>query len=321
MTAAAAVYTHGDEPFVHQALVYGSDQEFLDTAGAFLREGLAAGEVATAVTTRHNIGLLRDLVGDSEAIRYIDADSWYLTPGATLGAYFRSVRAHLSPGRLRVIGEPVWTGRSALEIVEWKRYESVINAAFDGERTWILCPYDTRVLPSSIVSDAARTHPEVVSAAGTWISLAYREPAEFSAACDLEPLPAAVEPVSAGITPGGLQAVREFVAARARERGVSERRLPHLLVAVNELATNVVVHGGGSGVVRLWQDGTALVCDVIDFGGGLRAPHPGQLCPPPDAPGGHGLWVARQLCDLMQVRVDGGKSIVRVHMVVDRQPT
>jgi anti-sigma regulatory factor (Ser/Thr protein kinase) len=317
MSPSGAVYTHSDQPLVHQALLYGSDEEFLTTAGTFLREGLAAGEVVTAVTTPHNIGLLQGLTGDHESVRFVDAGSWYVTPGATLGAYLRVIRAHDLPGRHRVIGEPVWTGRDDLEVLEWTRYESVINTTFCGERTWILCPYDTRVLPRSIVSGAMRTHPEVVSGYDTWQSLSYRDPAEFAADCDSRPLEPAVEPASIVITPDGLHAVREFVAARSGEYGLADPWRTWLLVAVNELATNVVAHGGGQGELRLWRDGDTLVCDVIDAAGALTMPHPGQLCPPKGSRSGHGLWVVRQLCDLMQVRVDNGRSIVRVRMALN----
>lgn len=318
MSPLGAVYTHSDEPLVHQALLYGSDKEFLSTAGTFLCEGLAAGELATAVTTPHNIGLLRRLVGESENVRYIEAGDWYRTPGATLGAYLRVVRALPDhPGRHRVIGEPVWTGRDDLELLEWTRYESVLNATFWGEQAWILCPYDIRTLPDSIVSSALRTHPEVVGGHDTWQSLSYREPAEFAAECDSVPLEPAVSPRSIEITRDGLHAVRAFVASLATELGLAEPRRTWLLVAVNELATNVVAHGGGCGELRLWRDGGTLTCEVVNAAGELTVPHPGQLWAPKGSPSGYGLWVARQLCDLMQVRVDDGRSIVRVRMALD----
>jgi anti-sigma regulatory factor (Ser/Thr protein kinase) len=318
MSPLGAVYTHSDQPLVHQALLYGSDEEFLTTAGVFLREGLAAGEIATAVTTSHNLRLLRAFLGDNANVHYVEADSWYRTPGATLGAYLRVLRAHdTRPRRHRVIGEPVWSGRDDEELLEWTRYESVLNTTFRGEHAWILCPYDTRVLPGGVVSSAMRTHPEVVGGYDTWLSLSYRDPADFAAECDSGPLEPAVEPRSIAITPDGLRAVREFVAVVAGEYGLTDPRRTWLMVAVNELATNVVAHGGGHGELRLWRDAGTLTCEVADAAGELTVPHPGQLCPPPGSLSGHGLWVARQLCDLMQVRVDGGRSIVRVRMTLD----
>ena len=38
------------------------------------------------------------------------------------------------------------------------------------------------------------------------------------------------------------------------------------MLAVDELAANSIRHGGGRGVVRLWTEDGALVCDVRDRG-------------------------------------------------------
>ena len=41
------------------------------------------------------------------------------------------------------------------------------------------------------------------------------------------------------------------------------------MVAVNELLTNAVRHGGGTGRVTLWRADGAVVCEVSDHGRGL----------------------------------------------------
>ena len=44
----------------------------------------------------------------------------------------------------RGIGEPIWVGRSDVELIECQRHESLLNVAFDEAPTWwLLCPYDT----------------------------------------------------------------------------------------------------------------------------------------------------------------------------------
>ncbi|WP_346534333.1 ATP-binding protein [Micromonospora sp. DPT] len=67
------------------------------------------------------------------------------------------------------------------------------------------------------------------------------------------------------------------------------------VLAVHELVTNVVRHGGGSGEVRLWQHSDLLTCQVSDNGPGLgevdvALPSPGEV-------GHRGLWLAQQLTD------------------------
>ncbi|GAA0802673.1 hypothetical protein Sya03_03950 [Spirilliplanes yamanashiensis] len=80
------------------------------------------------------------------------------------------------------------------------------------------------------------------------------------------------------------------------------------MVAVNELLTNAVRHGGGEGRLRLWRSGGAVVCEVADSGEGFAPPDAGPAHKPaPDTPGGWGLWLAGELTDHMEIesRTDG----------------
>jgi len=298
---------------IHKALMYESEPEFVAAAARFIRDGEALGEPAVAVLGRRKIDLLR--AATSAGVEYIDADTWYTTPGATLGAYYRRVQEHRGPGRLRLIGEPVWAGRSPLQVREWKRYEAVANLTFAACAAWILCPYDTRALSDDIVTAASCTHPEVLVGGVSHRSAAYQDPAEFSRACDRTPLSVPGDDVAAlPIIPGGLTRVRGFLAAEAALRGLGGERLEDLVIAANEAATNVVEHGGRRGRVRIWTDHGDLVCDIVDEGGRLGDPLAGLRPPPPRATSGHGLWLIRQLCDLVEIRDEPGGVIVRMRM-------
>ena len=85
------------------------------------------------------------------------------------------------------------------------------------------------------------------------------------------------------------------------------------MLAVNEILTNSVRHGGGTGVLRIWQDDETLVCEVRD-GGRIDDPLADRRRPRPDQTGGRGLWIANQLCDLVQLRSLADGSVVRVSM-------
>ena len=45
-----------------------------------------------------------------------------------------------------------------------------------------------------------------------------------------------------------------------------------------------------------------------------RTRSPGACAPELGQTSGHGLWMANQLCDLVQVRAFAGGNIVRLHM-------
>ena len=86
------------------------------------------------------------------------------------------------------------------------------------------------------------------------------------------------------------------------------------MVAVNELLTNAVRHGGGLGHVALWCDDEAVVCEVSDHGGGLGTPPPGK--PAPDEPGGWGLWLVRELTDTIEIKSGPEGTAVRISSLI-----
>ena len=110
-----------------------------------------------------------------------------------------------------------------------------------------------------------------------------------------------------------LSAMRRFVAARAERAELSQDRAHDLLLAVNEIACNSVRHGGGSGVLAIWEDDGTLLCDVEDSGE-ITAPLVGRERPEDGQCEGYGLWIANQLCDLVQVRSSRTGNRVRLHM-------
>jgi transcriptional regulator with XRE-family HTH domain len=166
----------------HRALVYGSDDEYVTAALPFLRDGLNGAEAVLVVTAARQAGLLRDALGSHAAqVEFADSASWYSSPGAALRAYRDYVGEHFERGApwVRILGEPLWAGRSDAEVTAWTRYESMLNIAFAPAPATIVCPYDTRSVPDHVVADARHTHPEVAQAGGGDARSGYREPEEF----------------------------------------------------------------------------------------------------------------------------------------------
>jgi DcmR-like sensory protein len=62
-----------------------------------------------------------------------------------------------------------------------------------------------------------------------------------------------------------------------------------------------------------WSEGDTLLCEVRD-GGRLDDPLAGRRRPDFSEIGGHVLWIANQLCDLVQLRSFAHGSAVRIHM-------
>jgi anti-sigma regulatory factor (Ser/Thr protein kinase) len=305
----------GSPELTHQALIYDSDEAFVSATTTFCLDGLALGDHVLAVTTETNIGLLRASLGtDAAEVEFVDAQDWYGTPGRTLAAYDHYVDVHKQPHRqVRIIGEPVWHGRDSVEEAEWTRYESVINAAFAHSSAWIVCPYDQRVLPERVVADARRTHPGILTGFGAQVSDAYADPALFTHASDAVSLSPAPDGATLAISfSSDLGWMRRQVADRATALGLAAEPAGRLLMAVNEVATNTLQHGGGQGHIRLWAEEASIICDITDPGQ-MNAPFPGYL-PPGPAARGHGLWVVRQLCDLVEIRTGLPGTQIRLHL-------
>lgn len=105
-------------------------------------------------------------------------------------------------------------------------------------------------------------------------------------------------PKTSKFTLNDLSWVRRVVRHAARGAGLTATRTDNLVVAVNEVAANAVLHGGGEGCLTVDTVADGLVVEVHDEGPGLPAEvaNPTDRRPSLEAVGGRGLWMARHLC-------------------------
>jgi anti-sigma regulatory factor (Ser/Thr protein kinase) len=267
------------------------------------------------MVTADKIELLRaELGADADRVTFADMAEAGRNPARIISAWSDFAADHLAEGRpLRGIGEPIWAGRSADELIECEHHESLLNLAFgDADGFRLLCPYDTSALPSSVIAEARRNHPLVLEGDALHDCGAYRGPDTKTPAG--KPLPPPRGPsLELVFRKATLRTVRQFVSEHAAAGGLEGARADDLVVAVNEAATNSIRYGGGEGLVRVWHDGNAVVCEVRDRGR-IEEPLVGRRRPLRGADGGHGLWMANQLCDLVQLRSRRNGTVVRLHM-------
>ena len=301
--------------FRHEVLLYAGDSDFADRVGGFVRDGVDAGEsVLVAVGTAKIEILRRALGGSARWVTFVDMDAVGSNPARLLPTWSSFAAPHLASGRrIRGVGEPISPGRSAAEVVECHRHEALLNLAFDGGAAWwLVCPYDARALPAEVIAEARCNHPLVWNSRGGEPSADYR--GRFAAAepfaAPLPDPPARVE--EATFMLGDLRLVRAVVAGAARKWGLPEARIADLILAAGEVAANSVRHGGGHGTMRVWYDDDAAVCEIRDAGY-IDQPLAGRE-PPQGGHGGYGLWLANQVCDLVQVRSSPAGTTVRLHV-------
>jgi anti-sigma regulatory factor (Ser/Thr protein kinase) len=298
--------------FVHQALIYGSDQEFMDVSLPFVEAGLSSKQpTLVAVQDRHCEGL-RDALGETaEELTLCPAEEWYETSARTRDKFARWVAERTwIGGRARLIAEPPWSLGHQAQVRDWARHESVLNVAFAGQPLTLMCPYDASALPEEILRHARGTHPEIVDRDGVSPSPFYEDPTDFcrrlDAAVEAQHGTPALE-LTFGLD--DLEGLRRTVRSFVREAGMAEWRADEVVLAVNEVATNAVIHGRPPATARVWHGDDEIVVEVADSGEGIHDALAGQLAPPPTALGGRGLWLTRLLCDAVEVRSKGVSAV------------
>jgi hypothetical protein len=257
---------------IHEALVYSSDEEFLERVVPFLQDGVAAGEPVSVVLTPSKIALLRDALGqDAERVSFSDGTGMYRRPAAAFAEYRRHLETELSrPGveLVRVMAE-IPQGLTAEQYDEWMRYESMFNRGFAGYPLWVVCGYDTRARPEEIVGDALHTHPIVSVSGNRDTNAGYIETDEFvdrPVGREQELGHGGGDPLSrlTVSTERDLDQLGRVVAGAARAAGLGPSIVDDVTLGAVELARDALRDGGGEASVEVARDGALWHCDVTD---------------------------------------------------------
>lgn len=127
----------------------------------------------------------------------------------------------------------------------------------------------------------------------------------------------------------GLATLRTVVEQQSRAVGIATDAMYELIVAVNELTTNIVMHGyrgvAGTIDVTIEQDGTMMrvrLCDQAPLFDPTQVPPPDTSLPPDQrVPGGIGIELARRTTDALayQVTREGCNELTLIKRHGDRQ--
>ena len=298
--------------FGHEAMLYSGAAEFVGLAVSFLAPAVRAGDPALVLVEPHKQSLLREALGPAgHAVSYADVRAAGRNPAHLIPIWRKFVEDSTPHLALWGISEHMWAERSAAEVAECHQLEALLNLALaDATTLTLACPVDVSTVQVDAVTAAVRGHPDVRTAGGTDANPAYElaDPRRLLS----EPLPAApVDAEAIVFTGNDLRMVRSHVGAAAAALGFGPDRAADVALAVDEVATNSSRYGGGGGSLHMWAEDGGLVCEVRD-GGRLSDPLVGRRRPATRQVGGRGLWIANQLCDLVQIRSTGEGTVVRL---------
>lgn len=292
-------------PFAHEALFYRDENDFVASTARFVADGVDLGEPVLVAVAEASIALLRArLGGRADQVHFINMTEAGRNPGRIIPGVLMAFSASAPLRRVRMVGEPVWPGRSELEYPACVQHEALVNTAFEGRQGAILCPYDASALPGHVLDDARRTHPVVIDGAKRVASESYTDPAGLAEVYNvpLPPPPPTAEEHTFSVDT--LAHMRKLVSVFAH--WLRREQVEDLLLAVNELATNSILHASGRGVLKMWREGDTVVCEVSDSGTGFPPAFTGLS--------GFGIVMVNLLCDLVRTHTSHSGTTVRVYL-------
>jgi anti-sigma regulatory factor (Ser/Thr protein kinase) len=305
--------TAAEEPgLVHAALFYRSEQEYLDGIVPFLIDGLEMGQPVMAAVPGDNLAVLRDGLGDAAgSVVLADMTEIGRNPGRILGTAARFVAEN--PGRrVRIVGEPLWPGRSEDEYPACVRMEALSNKLFEHRPVMALCPYNAGRLDEQALADTCTTHP-LLNDAGSVDRNADYAPAEAVARHNKALTNSAAAAVYTVTASTDLSTARSFAARYASSHELSADGIADLQLIATELATNSLEHAGGACRLAFWVRNGNLICEASDSGQ-LEDPLAGYRAPTSDAPAGRGLFLVHAIADLVRVHTSANGTTIQAYL-------
>jgi hypothetical protein len=293
----------------HEAFLYRGEDEFLAGTVPFVDDGVAAGQPVMVAIRGSRLPALRAALGSAGAeVLFVDMTELGHNPARIIPGWRRFLAERGTDGQpVRGVGEPIWAGRRPTEVAEAQLHEALLNVAVDPDTPlWLRCPYDLDSLTEAELAEAARSHPILVESGGLRGSPSYggKQHVEDLFAGDL---PEPDRPTDGIALPAAPAEVDALVARHAQAAGLGPERSCGLAVAIREIAAAAVP----GCTLRVWAEPGALVCEVRDAAP-VNDPLVGRVQPTAGEPDPRGLWLANQLCDLVQVRSTPDGTTVRV---------
>ncbi len=307
--------------FQHAALIVDSDDTLGRLLVPVLEANLAAGKPVLMVVGRHTEPVVRGALGArADDLEWRAPDAFYRRLGLAFESFRQYLQQQHAAGRsVHVVAEPDVASDPEAPVdraAAYLTYESICNEAYAAYGCAVTCVWDSRRHPTLVIENVRSLHDHEITDAGPRPNPWYVGPTQYlqgRAGVEMPPPPATVDIGVALLDVDDLSQVRSAVAEWSREGGFADRAIGDVVTAVSEVATNALMHGAPPVRLRGWRHGQTLVVQVGDAGGRPIPPDAGYRHPGDSAGRGLGLWLARQMADLLTTHTVAGRTSVRLY--------
>ncbi|HTX63824.1 MAG TPA: ATP-binding protein [Acidimicrobiales bacterium] len=301
--------------FLHTAVLHRTTEELVDQLAPLVGGWLSMRDRVFVNLSSPRADALRVALGaDADRVRWSDASRWLPHPARRLRALQELVAGEerRGSGQLRFVTERAFpTGPPEL-VNEWERFDAVLNDAFESAALTIVCVFDLAVLPGA-AERAGCTHP-VLGVDPALPSDRYLGARDFLARPrTVSELPESAVRAGGCVTPTRARELVRTGLAGSLEDGAKfpAHAVDHLAVVTTELVTNAWQAGARWIQASCWRDAGEMGVQVDDDGPGLTDPFAGYRRPSSSVVGGRGLWIVRQLADLVEIVPSGQGTTAR----------
>jgi anti-sigma regulatory factor (Ser/Thr protein kinase) len=299
---------------LHAAAIYRSERDLRTWVLAFLMEGLTRREKVLAIVPPGTGEILGAALGSGAMMV-----QWGL-PGMSydhLGRAAETLRNFLDAQReagepTRLLTENDLNGgrRGPGRLASYLRAEAAAEDLYGSHGFPWLCLYDAHRFTPGVLADVERVHPHQLDDKGQpTLNQSYVDPATYLSA---HPGPVSVVPPEVRLDlelndVNDLGDIRRQTGEAVLALGLPPADTRLAEVAAGEVIANAFRHGVPPGRVRAWREADAVAVRVDSAGPGPAVAVSGFRPPDLAAGSGAGLWVARQIADVVHVetRRDG----------------
>ena len=293
---------------LHAAVVYDSDDVLRGGAAPFVRDGLDRGETIFAMVPSQVQLILRSVLdGDGDRVQWREPGLAHRRTGEAYEECRAFLAAQHAVGRpTRLLTENDLDGDTNPDRLDaYLRYEAASTAVFRPYGFPWVCLYDRRRHPAQLLDHVGEVHPQLLLADGRPVDCPeHVEPTRYLETHEgpLSAVPGLIALDLLVSTPGELRTVRHRlrdVASSVDHRPCAAERVA---VASHEVIGNALQHARPPCRVRAWRSAGVFHVRVDDGGPGTGVATAGYGPPATPASLGMGLWVARQLTDVVHTR-------------------